>query len=101
IKGNRRNISPHHRCIPHVYWILNTGYNNFGPITIIVVYCTNLLDQFHTYVPPVVQPPDKWAYVSAASLCRQKRLIRGETKSYVGFNALFGQSFYSLQTIFY
>src|SRR4030066_356527 len=29
IKGNCRNISAHHSCIPHVYWIPNTGVNVF------------------------------------------------------------------------
>ena len=67
---------PHHCSIPHVYWISNTGDNNFGPITIVVVNGTNLLDQFHTYLPPVIKSTDKWTDISTTCLCRQKRLIR-------------------------
>src|SRR3989339_465696 len=94
IKRNRCNICAHHCSIPHVYWIPNTGDNDFRLESIVVVNGTNLLDQFHTYLSPIVQSPDKWAYVSTTCLCRKKRLIRGETERHVGFNALIGQSFY-------
>src|SRR3972149_1226094 len=96
IKGNRRNISAHHRCIPHMNRIPNTSNNDLRLESIVVVDGTNLLNEFHAYLPPVIESPDKWTEISPPCLCRQERLIRGKTECYVGFNTLFGQSFYCL-----
>src|SRR3989339_1618899 len=93
IKRNRCNISAHHCSIPDMYWIPNTGDNDFRLESIVVVNGTNLLDQIHTYLPSVIESPDKWTDISASCLCRQKRLIRGETECHVGFDALIGQFF--------
>src|SRR3989338_2068782 len=96
IKGNRRNISAHHRCIPHMNRIPNTSNNDLRLESIVVVDGTNLLNEFHAYLSPVIESPDKWTDISPPCLCRQERLIRGKTECYVGFNTLFGQSFYGL-----